>query len=223
MLYVYFYYLFIEKNNNYNMKKIYYIILLIISCGQTVDYKYIELENGVQKDFVLAALERIKSKIIYNGSYFNIEYPNGDIPKQFGVCTDVIVRAYRTIGIDLQLLIHEDIKSNFHKYPIQQHWPNQSRADSNIDHRRVPNLEFFFSSFGKKLPISNNKNDYQPGDIVTWNLQGSSPWHIGIVTNKISTITNNPLIVHNIGRGPILDDMIFKYPIRGHYRYFPNQ
>ena len=109
----------------------------------------------------------------------------------------------------------------FSKYPIKRHWPNQKQADSNIDHRRVPNLEAFFSKYGESIPISKNKNDYKPGDIITWDLKGSSPWHIGIVTNKISPKTNNPLVVHNIGRGPILDDMIFNFPIRGHYRYIP--
>ena len=154
-------------------------------------------------------------------NYFNIEYPNGDIPKEFGVCTDVIIRSYRQVDVDLQQLVHEDIKENFSKYPIKRHWPNQKKPDTNIDHRRVPNLEIFFSRYGESLPISNNKDDYKPGDIITWDLKGSSPWHIGIVTNKISSTTKNPLIVHNIGRGPIIDDMLFSFPIRGHYRYFP--
>jgi uncharacterized protein YijF (DUF1287 family) len=203
------------------MKKIYYIILLIISFACSVDYETTELENGIKKDFVLAALERTKNKITYNGDYFSIEYPNGDIPKRFGVCTDVIIRSYRQVNIDLQKLLHEDIRDNFSDYPIKRHWPSQRNPDSNIDHRRVPNLEVFFSKYGKSLPISNNKDDYKPGDIITWDLKGSSPWHIGIVTNKISPRTNNPLIVHNIGRGPVIDDMIFNFPIRGHYRYFP--
>ncbi len=206
------------------MKKINYIILLVTLFGcNNSDYKFVVLKDGIQKDFVEAALERTKHQIIYNGNYFNIDYPNGDIPEKFGVCTDVIVRSYRKINVDLQQLLHEDIKKNFNDYSIKKHWPKQRRADSNIDHRRVPNLEIFFSKYGKSLPVSNNKSNYEPGDIVTWDLMGSSPWHIGIVTNKISPKTNNPLIVHNIGRGPVIDDMIFSFPIRGHYRYIPEK
>ena len=156
-----------------------------------------------------------------DGRYFDIDYPNGDIPSNLGVCTDVVIRTFREVGIDLQKLIHEDIRKNFKNYPIKNHWPSQNRADSNIDHRRVPNLEYFFSKHGKSLPITNDKKKYKPGDIITWSLMGSSPWHIGIVTNQISSITHNPLIVHNIGSGPIIDDVLFEFPIRGHYR-FPN-
>jgi len=174
------------------MKK-YYIILLIISFACTENDKIIELKNGIEKNFILAALERTKHDIIYNGDYFNIEYPNGDIPEEYGVCTDVIIRSYRAINIDLQELIHEDIIENFTHYPLQNIW-NQNSADSNIDHRRVPNLEIFFSKYGISIPVSNNPLNYKPGDIVTWNLPGSSPWHIGIVSNKISSVTNNVVI-----------------------------
>tara|TARA_Y100001970_G_scaffold289610_1_gene420560 strand:+ start:1021 stop:1635 length:615 start_codon:yes stop_codon:yes gene_type:complete len=201
------------------MKKQYYIILLILSFACSDNEKIIELKNGIEKDFLIAALERTKYNIQYNGDYFNIEYPNGDIPKKYGVCTDVIIRSYRKINIDLQQLIHEDITKKYNDYPLQRIW-NQNNADSNIDHRRVPNLEVFFSKYGKSIPVSNNPNDYKPGDIVTWDLPGSSPWHIGIVSDKISLISNNPLIIHNIGRGPEESDMIFDFPIRGHYRYF---
>ena len=203
--------------------KIFYIISLIvcISCNNKNNTS-IEIADSQKRDFVRAVLERTKYNISYDGRYFNIDYPNGDIPEYLGVCTDVVIRAYRKIGIDLQKLIHEDIIRNFSSYPIKKNWPTQHRADSNIDHRRVPNLEYFFSQHGKSLPISNNKMDYLPGDIITWDLRGSSPWHIGIVTNQYSSRTNNPLIVHNIGEGPILDDVIFKFPIRGHYRFLPN-
>ena len=204
------------------MKKLYYIIFLIVSLG-CQSHKIIEFKNDFQKDIVNSAIERTDHNIIYNGAYFNIDYPNGDIPKKFGVCTDVIIRSYRKIGSDLQELIHEDIINNFNQYPITQHWPRQTRADTNIDHRRVPNIEIFLERYGEKLPITNKPNDYQPGDIITWDLQGSSPWHIGIVTNKISTQSNNLMIVHNIGWGPELEDCLFNFPIRGHYRYIPNQ
>ena len=203
------------------MKKINYIIILIILFACNNKYKNAIIENAIQRQFVTAAIDRTTQKITYNGKYFNIEYPNGDIPDKFGVCTDVIIRSYRKINIDLQKLIHEDIKNNFSDYPIKKHWPNQRRADSNIDHRRVPNLEVFLSKYGKSIPISTDKDDYKPGDIITWDLKGSSPWHIGVVVDKISTRTNNPLIVHNIGKGPIMEDAIFDYPIRGHYRFFP--
>lgn len=205
------------------MKKINYIIILIILFGCEDSYEPIKLKNGIQKDFVNAALERTKHQITYNNKYFKIDYPNGDIPDEFGVCTDVVIRSYRKINIDLQQLLHEDIKNNFNDYPIKQHWPKQRRADSNIDHRRVPNLEFFFSKYGESIPVSTNKKDYKPGDIITWDLMGASPWHIGVVINKISSKTNNPLIVHNIGKGPVIEDVIFDFPIRGHYRYIPKK
>lgn len=209
------------------MKNKYLLYLLIIlsavffSCDNE---KFIKVEtlNTFQKDLSKAARNRAQSNVTYDGRYFNIDYPNGDIPSNLGVCTDVIIRSYREVGIDLQELLHIDIKNNFNKYPIKKHWPTQRRADSNIDHRRVPNLEYFFSKHGLSLPVTNNKKDYKPGDIITWDLMGSSPWHIGIITDMISEKTGNPIIVHNIGKGPILDDVLFLFPIRGHYRYIPN-
>ncbi len=201
-----------------------YLLLLFffISCNNE-EYNSIEIKNSFQKSLVEAALNRTKQNITYDGRYFNIDYPNGDIPSNLGVCTDVIIRSFREVGIDLQKLIHEDIKNNFNEYPIKKHWPKQNKADSNIDHRRVPNLEYFFSKHGESLSVKNDKKHYKPGDIVTWDLKGSSPWHIGIVSNKISSKTNNLLIVHNIGGGPIIDDVLFKFPIRGHYRYIKKE
>ena len=208
------------------MKRIFGILSLLFiwligfqSCDSN---KIVESINGIQKDFVLAAIDRTKKDIEYNPAYFSIEYPNGDIPEMYGVCTDVVIRSYRKINIDLQKLIHEDIVAKYNDYPLKKNW-NQNTADSNIDHRRVPNLEVFFSKYGESLSISNDPNDYQPGDIVTWDLSGSSPWHIGIVSNKISSTSKNPLIIHNIGRGPEQSDMIFAFPIRGHYRYLPEK
>ena len=167
--------------------------------------------------FINAALIQTKSAIIYNGTYFKIAYPMGDVPAQYGVCTDVIVRAYRQLGIDLQQLVHEDMRNNFALYPAKKNW-GQTKTDSNIDHRRVPNLQTFFTRHGKKIPTSNQANDYQPGDIVTWILPGNLP-HIGIVSDKYSADGQRPLIVHNIGAGPKLEDMLFAYTISGHYRY----
>ena len=166
---------------------------------------------------VNAAIKQTKDEITYNGAYFKIAYPMGDIPAEYGVCTDVVIRAYRKLGIDLQQLVHEDMRGNFSLYPAKSNW-GQTKTDSNIDHRRVPNLQIFFTRHGKKLAASTKPEDYQPGDLVTWTLPGNLP-HIGVVTNKLSADGVRPLIVHNIGAGPKLEDMLFDYPISGHYRY----
>lgn len=167
-----------------------------------------------------AALERTKHTVIYNGKYVKIPYPNGDVPANIGVCTDVVTRAYRQLGIDLQERVHEDMKRHFSRYPSKRIW-GLKRPDTNIDHRRVPNLRAFFKRHGKSFAISNNANNYRPGDLVTWTLPGNLP-HIGIVTDKIAA-SGNPKIVHNIGLGPRLEDMLFDYPITGHYRYLPTK
>ncbi|WP_339074645.1 DUF1287 domain-containing protein [Teredinibacter turnerae] len=172
-------------------------------------------------DFVNAALERTKQNVSYNGSYFKIAYPNGDVPAHLGVCTDVVIRTYRAIGTDLQVLIHEDMSSNFGLYPSKRIW-GLSSTDKNIDHRRVPNLQVFFSRHGKSLPKTNDPKDYAPGDLVTWMLPGNLP-HIGVVTDRLSEHSGNPLIVHNIGAGPSIDDMLLNYEITGHYRYVPEK
>lgn len=164
-----------------------------------------------------AAVERTKHAVRYDGSYRAIDYPNGDVPSSIGVCTDVIIRSYRALGIDLQRLVHEDMAVNFSAYPSARLW-GLSRPDANIDHRRVPNLQAWFSRHGTALPISNNAKDYKPGDLVTWMLPGNLP-HIGIVTDRFNSVTNQPLIVHNIGSGPKLQDMLFDFEITGHYRY----
>jgi len=164
-----------------------------------------------------AALERTKHSIRYDGSYLKLDYPGGDVPQNIGVCTDLVIRSYRTLGIDLQRLVHEDMIDNFELYPSKRIW-GLSKTDRNIDHRRVPNLQIFFSRFGESLPISKNEDDYKTGDIVSWMLPGNLP-HIGIVTNKKLSENGSPLIVHNIGSGPELEDMLFSYKITGHYRY----
>lgn len=166
-----------------------------------------------------AALEQTKTHVTYDGSYFKIPYPGGDVPAHLGVCTDVIVRAYRALGIDLQQKVHEDMKANFAKYP--KLWGLKA-TDTNIDHRRVPNLQVFFTRHGQSLPVTRNPDDYKTGDLVTWNLKtvGSLP-HIGIVTGQRSEDGLRPLIVHNIGAGTELEDMLFSYTITGHYRYAP--
>ena len=170
---------------------------------------------------VKAAIERTGFNIWYDGSYYSIKYPGGDVPSNIGVCTDLVIRSYRTIGIDLQELVHRDIKENFSKYPSKRIW-GLSGPDTNIDHRRVPNLQVFFSRQGQVLSVTNNAGDYSPGDIVTWIIPGNLP-HIGIVSDKYSKESGNPMIVHNIGRGPKLEDVLFLYQITGHYRYLPGK
>jgi uncharacterized protein YijF (DUF1287 family) len=162
-----------------------------------------------------AALQLTKQKVDYDPSYFTINYPNGDVPADKGVCTDVVIRAYRKIGIDLQKEVHEDMKANFSKYP--QKW-QLKKTDKNIDHRRVPNLMTYFARHGAEKKISENASDYLQGDAVCWNLDGKLT-HIGIVVNKKSTDGKRNLIVHNIGAGQVIEDCLFKYKIIGHYRY----
>ncbi len=162
-----------------------------------------------------AALSIIDSTIIYDPSYQNIKYPLGDISPKKGVCTDVIIRSYRKLGIDLQQLVHEDMKKNFNLYP--KIW-GLKKPDSNIDHRRVPNLQIFFERKGKKLSHKINPLEFQPGDIVTWMIGNKLP-HIGIVTNKKSLDGKRPLIVHNIGNGQVLEDCLLSYELTGRYQY----
>ena len=162
-----------------------------------------------------AAIELTKDKVVYDPGYYTIPYPNGDVPADKGVCTDVIIRAYRKLGIDLQQKIHEDMKANFSKYPKK--WGMKS-TDKNIDHRRVPNQATFFSRFGSVKKISDKAEDYIVGDIVTWDLGGGIT-HIGIVTDRMSADKKRPLIVHNIGQGQVLQDCLFSYKVTGHYTY----
>lgn len=167
--------------------------------------------------FVAAAIALNNPGIVYDSQYRKLSYPLGDVPAHVGVCSDVIIRAYRGVDIDLQKLVHEDMKKNFGAYP--KLW-GLKRPDRNIDHRRVPNLRVFFKRHGKALNVSDDPSDYKPGDIVTWNLRqkGSLP-HTGIVTNVYSANSERPLIMHNIGGGQVLADMLFDFKITGHYRY----
>ncbi len=154
-----------------------------------------------------------KQLVTYDPSYRQIAYPMGDVPSDKGVCTDVVIRAYRKMGIDLQKEVHEDMAAHFHLYP--KNW-GLSKPDKNIDHRRVPNLMTFFSRKGVSKKISDKAEDYQPGDIVCWNLGGGIT-HIGIVSNK--KINNRYMIIHNIGQGQVMEDCLFKFTIIGHYQY----
>ncbi len=189
------------------------ILAVVLACGTPV------LTQPAADEFsarlVDAAMERLAHDVTYDGSYRGIDYPGGDVPDHVGVCTDVVVRAYRAVGIDLQQVVHEDMKADFAAYP--KNW-GLSAPDSNIDHRRVPNLRTFFGRKGEALGRSRNPQDYRPGDLVTWMLPGNLP-HIGIVVSRRSADGRRPLVVHNIGAGPKLEDRLFEFPITGHYRY----
>lgn len=151
----------------------------------------------------------------YDPNYRRIAYPNGDVPRETGVCTDVVIRAYRHAGVDLQVLVHEDMKSAFSVYP--KNW-GLRRPDTNIDHRRVPNLATFFRRKGTALAVTRRGADYRPGDIVTWQLPGNFP-HVGVVSDVPIRGTDRHLIVHNIGAGAQIEDVLFEYTLTGHYRY----
>lgn len=151
----------------------------------------------------------------YDPSYFSLEYPGGDVPADRGVCTDVVIRAYRKMGVDLQVKVHQDMRAHFDLYP--NIW-GLSRPDRNIDHRRVPNLMTFFGRFGEALPLSNDPETFLPGDIVCWNL-GGAVTHIGLVSGMRSADRQRYLIIHNIGGGQVIEDCLFRYRMIGHYRY----
>ncbi|MDR6967870.1 uncharacterized protein YijF (DUF1287 family) [Flavobacterium arsenatis] len=193
--------------------KSFYILFLFVGFSSFV----------IEKDFAEklsdAAISITKDKVTYDPKYVSIPYPNGDVPKDRGVCTDVVIRSYRKLGIDLQKEVHEDMKKNFSLYP--KTW-GLRKTDTNIDHRRVPNLQVFFIRKGKSLPVSNKASDYKTGDLVTWMINDKLP-HIGIVTNRKSlpdaSGEKRNLIVHNVGAGQVLEDCLFRYKITGHYKY----
>ena len=165
------------------------------------------------QQLVAAAVARAQVPVRYVSSYVKIGYPNGDVPAGTGVCTDEIVRSYRAVGVDLQKEVHEDMVQHLSAYPL-----HGLRADSNIDHRRVPNLQKFFERHGSALAITRNAGDYKPGDLVTWSLNGKYT-HIGIVVNRTNQFGRYE-ILHNIGEGPKIEDVLFEWKITGHYRYY---
>jgi uncharacterized protein YijF (DUF1287 family) len=167
-------------------------------------------------NFVAAAIERTHHAVRYDPDYVRLAYPGGDVPADTGVCTDEVIRAYRAVGIDLQKEVHEDMAANFAAY--SRKW-GRREPDPNIDHRRVPNLIVFFSRKGESLPITDRAEDYAPGDLVTWDL-GRGLTHIGMVVDRKTLFTRRYMIVHNIGEGPKLEDVLFDWKITGHYRYF---
>jgi uncharacterized protein YijF (DUF1287 family) len=161
-----------------------------------------------------AAIERTQHTVRYDPGYVAMSYPNGDVPPDAGVCSDEVIRSYRALGIDLQKEVHEDMKKRFSAYP-----EGPRTLDRNIAHRRVANLMVFFKHRGETLPISKRAEDYQPGDLVTWDLGGGLN-HIGIVVDSKRPDSSRYMIVHNIGQGPRMEDVLFNWKITGHYRYY---
>jgi uncharacterized protein len=209
------------------MSLLLFLAIFSISCRNTQNSTpvHVEIANSEIKDSTAipifakkisdAALSLTLDKVQYDPAYFSIKYPNGDVPADKGVCTDVVIRTYRKLGIDLQKQVHEDMQEHFTLYP--KTW-GLKKTDTNIDHRRVPNLMTFFSRLGKVKKNSENGQDYTPGDIVTWDLGGGLT-HIGVVVNRQSADKKRYLIVHNIGRGQEVSDCLFSYKITGHYFY----
>ncbi|HVT44268.1 MAG TPA: DUF1287 domain-containing protein [Thermoanaerobaculia bacterium] len=173
--------------------------------------------DTLRRKLVAAAMERADLPVRYDGAYVRMAYPGGDVPGGTGVCTDEIIRVYRRIGIDLQQRVHEDMQRAFTAYPTN--W-GLTRPDSNIDHRRVPNLQTFFRRHGETLPVSRDPRRYLPGDLVTWDLGAGVP-HIGIVVDRRSREGARHQILHNIGAGPKVEDVLFAWRITGHFRYLP--
>jgi len=172
-----------------------------------------------QQRLVEAAWQQTQQRVVYDGAYQRITYPMGDVAPDRGVCTDVIIRAYRALGVDLQQLVHEDMKASFSLYP--KHW-GLTRPDSNIDHRRVPNLQTYFKRHGQSLGVPRAADALQAGDMLTWMLPGNLP-HIGLVSARRSADGERPLIIHNIGAGPKEEDALHVAPITGHYRFVPQR
>ena len=170
--------------------------------------------EGKVSQLLAAAFEQTKSPVLYDSGYTKIAYPNGDVSPSRGVCSDVIIRAYRSLGIDLQKLVHEDMAGHFNLYP--KSW-GLTAPDSNIDHRRVPNLCVFFSRFGQSLPVSNDPKALKPGDLIT-NLPGGRS-HIAIVSDRVSPLSERLMVIQNCGWGTRVDDDLLTWEMTGHYRY----
>lgn len=201
------------------MKLFYFslILLTFFTCGQ----KSIEADevtpNSFEDKLSAAAISIIDADVVYTPNYVSIKYPNGDVPAKTGVCSDVVIRAYQKLGIDLQKEVHQDMVKNFSLYPNIKKWGLHS-TDTNIDHRRVPNLEVFFGRKGEKLSVTDDANDYKTGELITWMIANKYP-HIGIITNKKSPDGKRLMIVHNVGGGQVLEDCLFDWKIVGHFKY----
>jgi uncharacterized protein len=190
----------------------------LAGCSRFTDVGSVDAETvevtGIAGVLVEGALNQVGKTTEYDPSYVSIEYPDGDVPMKTGVCSDVVVRAYRHAGYDLQRLLHEDMAHNFAAYP--QRW-GASQPDANIDHRRVPNLAAYFKRQGGALRVSHVGADYLPGDVVTWTIDGSP--HTGLVSNKRKRGDDHFFIVNNRGGGARVEDVLFAWEITGHYRW----
>jgi uncharacterized protein YijF (DUF1287 family) len=210
-----------SHNRSVEVRKAYFALALVVLLGELASAQQGSVQPRSRTEFlqllVMSAVERTHHAVRYDAAYVRIPYPGGDVPSGTGVCTDEIIRAYRAVGVDLQKEVHEDMVQNFSLYPHR--WPAQrSGPDSNIDHRRVPNLMMFFQRKGQALPVTARREEYLPGDLVTWDLGGGVP-HIGIVVDQRSP-SSHFMIVHNIGQGPRMEDVLFNWKVTGHYRYF---
>ena len=177
----------------------------------------VDLQPETVRKVIESARHQLQTTTHYTQDYRVIPYPNGDLPEDTGACTDVVIRAFRNAGVDLQKEIHEDMTANFAAYPQKWGLPG---PDTNIDHRRVPNLQVFFSRKGKSLPVTNSAQSYKPGDVVTWDLDGKGMTHTGLVSNTWDDQKKRYLVIHNIGGGVVEEDHLFTWKITGHYRYF---
>lgn len=195
---------------------------LLVVCLVLTALTLVAQQAATNADFVTrlvaAADDRPNHPARYDPGYLKIDYPNGDVPGDTGVCTDEVIRIYRAVGIDLQKEVHEDMVANRSAYPFRWKWM-QIRLDTNIDHRRVPNLMVFFSRKGEQLSITDDRAEYLPGDIVAWMLPSGRD-HIGMVTDRKSW-RGHYMVEHNIGEGPKIEDVLFDWKITGHYRYRP--
>lgn len=183
--------------------------------------KQLDKDGSFGAKFAKAALMRTESEVVYDLTYRVIDFPNGDIPADRGKAEDVIVRSYRALGTDLQLLINDDMTQHFREYP--RYW-GLSETDPNVDHRRTPNLQRFFVRHGESLVTSNSAEDYAFGDVVVWHLPENQPQrasHIGIIVPGPGKLSGEKWIVHNNGSGPKWENELFSYPIIGHYRFVP--
>jgi uncharacterized protein len=176
------------------------------------------MAQAVDRELALvkAARRQIGVTVSYDPAYQKLSYPAGDVPRETGVCTDVVIRAYRdAFNIDLQKLVHVDMVKNFSAYP--KIW-GLKKPDRNIDHRRVPNLMAFLKRQGAAREVTDDDKDYKPGDIVTMMLPGNLP-HIALVSDAMAESTDRPLLIHNIGQGTRDEDILFRYSLTGHFRY----
>jgi len=197
------------------------LALVVAVCCFWTNGQAAPAQSQSHRDFlrrlVSAATERANHAVRYDPAYVHIAYPGGDVPADTGVCSDEVIRSYRALGIDLQKEVHEDMVRNFSEYPRKWRW-GLGKPDSNIDHPRVPNLMVFFRRKGEALPVTARPEDYGPGDLVTYDLGGNVP-HIGIVVDR-KGMAGRYMIMHNIGEGPRIEDVLFRWKITGHYRYY---